>query len=46
VAAETYWRHYQKIEYGAVNITIATMVKIAVALGSDLPTLLTERSQP
>jgi DNA-binding XRE family transcriptional regulator len=41
--AGIYWRHWQKIEAGQVNATIATLVSVAVALETTIPALFTER---
>ena len=38
-AAQLHTRHYQKLEEGAVNVTISTIVKLAVAFGVDLTRL-------
>jgi transcriptional regulator with XRE-family HTH domain len=37
-------RHYQKIESGELNVTIATLCKVADALRSDAATLLSRKS--
>jgi transcriptional regulator with XRE-family HTH domain len=37
--AAMHWRHWQKLEYGLGNPQIATVVRIAIALGTDLPML-------
>jgi transcriptional regulator with XRE-family HTH domain len=37
--AELHWRHWQKLEAGEVNLTIATLVRVASALRVD-PTML------
>jgi transcriptional regulator with XRE-family HTH domain len=40
--AEMHWRHWQKIEAGDTNATIATVVKMADALDVDPKELLRE----
>jgi transcriptional regulator with XRE-family HTH domain len=38
--AEMHWRHWQKIETGQINITLLTLVRLAVALQVDAAALL------
>ena len=33
--AQLHWRHWQKVEAGAANVTVTTIAKIAVALDVD-----------
>lgn len=40
--AEMNWRHWQKIEAGDVNVTMATLVKVARALRVDVADLFGE----
>jgi len=35
-----HFRHFQKIEYGKVNVTIDTLAKIGVAFGLNVADLL------
>ena len=42
--AEMHWRHWQKIEAGETNATLATIVKMADALDVDPNHLLREIS--
>ena len=44
--ADVHWRHWQKIEAGEVNATLATITKVASALGVDPQHLLLPRSSP
>lgn len=37
-------RHYQKIEAGELNVTVATLCKVADALRTEAATLLVRRS--
>ena len=41
--AGIYWRHWQKIEYGTVNVTLSTLVGIAYALETTIVALFAER---
>lgn len=38
--AGMHWRHWQKVEAGEVNVTIASLVKVASALGVEAARLL------
>jgi transcriptional regulator with XRE-family HTH domain len=38
--APIHWRHWQKIEYGKVNVTLETLVRVAGALEVELHVLL------
>jgi transcriptional regulator with XRE-family HTH domain len=40
--AEMHWRHWQKVEAGHTNATMATIVKVAAALRVDPSDLLRE----
>jgi len=44
--AEIHWRRLQKIETGQVNVTLSTLVRIALAIGVDASALVGERRQP
>jgi DNA-binding XRE family transcriptional regulator len=44
--AEMNWRHWQKIEAGDVNVTMATLVKVARALRVDVADLFGEPMPP
>jgi transcriptional regulator with XRE-family HTH domain len=35
-----HWRHWQKVEAGEVNLTLASLVRLAAALGADPAKLL------
>jgi transcriptional regulator with XRE-family HTH domain len=39
-------RHWQKIEAGAINVTMRTLARVSVALGIDAVTLLGEPQPP
>jgi transcriptional regulator with XRE-family HTH domain len=39
---DMHWRHWQKLEYGLGNPQIATVVRIAIALRTDLITLFSQ----
>jgi transcriptional regulator with XRE-family HTH domain len=41
-AMEIATRHYQKIEAGDVNVTVATLVRVAKAFGVDVKSLFEE----
>lgn len=41
-AMEIATRHYQKIEAGDVNVTVATLVRVAKAFGVDVKALFEE----
>jgi transcriptional regulator with XRE-family HTH domain len=41
-AMEIATRHYQKIEAGDVNVTVATLVRVAKAFGVDVESLFEE----
>ena len=41
-AMEIATRHYQKIEAGDVNVTVATLVRVANAFGVDVKALFEE----
>jgi transcriptional regulator with XRE-family HTH domain len=37
--SEMHWRHWQKLEAGELNVTMATLVRVARALRVDVPEL-------
>ena len=41
--AGLHWRHFQKVETGQVNVTLATLVGIAYALETTIAALFAER---
>lgn len=43
-AMEIATRHYQKIEAGDVNVTVATLVRVAKAFGVDVKSLFEEEA--
>jgi transcriptional regulator with XRE-family HTH domain len=43
--AEMHWRHWQKIEAGAINLTLVTLVRLAKALQVDVAVLLRDPEQ-
>ena len=40
------WKHWQKIESGLLNITLVTLVRLAMGLGVTLQALFVEKSEP
>lgn len=40
------WKHLQKLEAGAINVTLATLVRVAAGLRCPISTLFSEAEQP
>jgi transcriptional regulator with XRE-family HTH domain len=40
------WKHLQKIERGALNVTLVTLVRLAVGLGVEMGALFAEGELP
>jgi len=44
-ASQIDWKHWQKIESGSLNVTLVTLVRLAIGLGVTLQALF-EQSEP